>query len=191
LIKSLSIPSNLSSFGESIIPRTSTPNIWYPEATIRRIPCPPPQPPLQPTTTTTAITIGFYLWLPSGPFNTVSADGKTNDGASDAGSLLDSVLGKLSTLAEQVAEIARLQQDQQSALQRLESQKSSTSTFSKGFVGFAMKQPILSLFWGSINKISRNLMVRVIHLLSSMVVKRFFMVTKSLRRKCGWPRYIS
>jgi hypothetical protein len=76
----------------------------------------------------------------------VSADGKTNDGASNAGSLLDSVLGKLSTLAEQVAEIARLQQDQQSALQRLESQKSSTSTFSKGFVGFAMKQPILSLF---------------------------------------------
>jgi hypothetical protein len=71
----------------------------------------------------------------------MSADDKTKDGASNAGSLLDSVLGKLSTLAEQVAEIARLQQDQQTALQRLESQKSGTSTFSKGFVGFATKQP--------------------------------------------------
>jgi hypothetical protein len=123
----------------------------------------------------------------------MSADDKKKDGASDAGSLMDSVLGKLSTLAEQVAEIARLQQDQQTALKRLESQKSGTSTFSKGFAGFAMKQPDSQpVPRHSINKISRNLMVRAIHLLSFIVVKHFFVVTESWRRrKCGWPRYIS
>jgi hypothetical protein len=71
----------------------------------------------------------------------MSAYDKKKDGTSDAGSLLDSVLGKLSMLAKQVVEIACLQQDQQTALQRLESQKSGTSTFSKGFMGFTMKQP--------------------------------------------------
>jgi hypothetical protein len=51
----------------------------------------------------------------------MSAYDKKKDGTSDAGSLLDSVLGKLSMLAKQVVEIACLQQDQQTALQRLES----------------------------------------------------------------------
>jgi hypothetical protein len=46
----------------------------------------------------------------------MSADDKKKDSVSNTGSLLDLVLGKLSTLTEQVAEIARLQQDQQTAL---------------------------------------------------------------------------
>jgi hypothetical protein len=120
----------------------------------------------------------------------MSADDKKKDGASDAGSLLDSVLGKLSTLAEQVAEIACLQQDQQTALQRLESQKSGTSTFSKGFAGFTMKQP-------DSQPVPRQHKQDFLKFdgksdpLTSIVVKRFFVVTESWRRKCGWPRYIS
>ena len=65
------------------------------------------------------------------------------EGAMDAlVNLIFKKLGTLDTLAGQVAEIDRRLRDQQAALQRLESQKTESSSSTKGgFAAFASKPP--------------------------------------------------